>query len=194
MKDLFSRHTEEHARRGALLVKRLFLRGNQDLAITRVLVAVLLGVSLMACDDNDKETQSLPENIGAFALGYTAAWNNHDPEGVAAFYAADGALTVNDGEPAVGREAVAAVAKSFMDAFPDMVLINLSNDDVDGRIRYHWRFLGTNSGPEGSGAAVDFSGFEAWKFDEAGLILDSQGSFDEADYARQLAGGRKNDA
>lgn len=139
----------------------------------------------MACKTN--ETRNLPENVEAFALGYTAAWNNHDPEGVAAFYAGSGSLRVNEGEPAVGREAVAGVARSFMDAFPDLVLINLSNEDVDGRIRYHWRFLGTNTGPDGTGAAVDFSGFEAWVFDDQGLILDSQGSFDEADYERQLA-------
>ncbi|MDP5069815.1 MAG: ester cyclase, partial [Congregibacter sp.] len=129
----------------------------------------------------------LPADVDAFALGYTAAWNNHDPDGVAAFYADSGSLTVNDGEPAVGREAVAGVARCFMDAFPDLVLINLRNEDIDGRIRYHWRFLGTNTGPEGTGAAVDFSGFEAWIFDDQGLILDSQGSFDAADYERQLA-------
>ncbi|GAB5413387.1 MAG: hypothetical protein Cons2KO_09900 [Congregibacter sp.] len=141
----------------------------------------------MACDTND--TLQMPADVEAFARGYTAAWNNHDPEGVAAFYASSGALTVNDGEPAVGREAVAGVVRSFIDAFPDLVLINLSNEDVDGRIRYHWRFLGTNTGSEGTGVAVDFSGFEAWVFNDQGLIIDSQGSFDEADYERQLGAG-----
>jgi nuclear transport factor 2 (NTF2) superfamily protein len=157
--------------------------------LKRLLVSACLCVAVSAC--TEPEERYLPEDVDAFARGYTAAWNSHDPEGVAAFYAANGALTVNGGEPAVGREAVAAVAQSFMDAFPDLLLINLSNEDVDGRIRYHWRFVGTHSGPDGTGAAVDFSGFEAWIFDEQGLILDSQGSFDAQDYERQLAAGSR---
>jgi nuclear transport factor 2 (NTF2) superfamily protein len=151
------------------------------------LLTACLCLYLGAC--SNEGARYLPEDIGAFARGYTAAWNSHDPDGVAAFYAADGALTVNSGEPAVGREAIAAVAKSFMDAFPDLVLINTANEDVGVRIRYHWRFIGSNTGPGGSGAPVDFEGHEAWVFDAQGLILDSQGSFDAADYERQLAAG-----
>ena len=55
-----------------------------------------------------------------FAERYTAAWCSQNAASVAAFYSADGSLSVNDGAPAVGRSAMTEVAQSFMTAFPDI--------------------------------------------------------------------------
>ncbi len=118
-----------------------------------------------------------------------AAWNSGDPNRVALHYSENGSLAINGGEPAVGREALALVAESFMTGFPDMVL---SFDELtfeDGRIQFHWTFKGTNTDPEGTGQRVDFSGFENWMFDADGLVADSLGNFDEAEYQRQLEVG-----
>ena len=123
-----------------------------------------------------------------FAERYTAAWCSQNASSVAAFFASNGSLSVN-GAPAVGRQAITEVAQSFMTAFPDMILIM---DDVRMRgdcAEYHWTFIGTNTGPGGTGHRVRFSGFELWKFGENGLIIDSQGHFDSADYQRQLEHG-----
>ena len=61
---------------------------------------------------------------------------------------------------------------------------------TDGdRITYHWTLTGTNTGPGGTGNAVRISGYEAWLLSSDGLIADSQGNYDEAEYARQLEGG-----
>ena len=138
---------------------------------------LLYAEALMAAERDD---------LAAFAASYTAAWNSGDPSEVARHYAAGGVLTINGGVPSKGREEVAAAAKGFMDAFPDMVLSNPGNEVGDGRVIYHWRFIGSNTGPDGTGAAVDFSGSESWIFDNEGLILDSIGSFDDEDYQRQL--------
>ena len=121
-----------------------------------------------------------------FAIDYTAAWNSGFPERVASFYDEDGSLKVNDDEPAIGREAIAEVAKSFMTAFPDLVLKFNGLELVNDRINYHWTFKGINTGPGGTGNAVDFSGFESWILGESGLIVESLGHFDAADYERQL--------
>ena len=48
--------------------------------------------------------------------------------------------------------------------------------------------IGTNTGPGGTGNRVRVSGFESWRFGPDGLIVESQGHFDSADYMRQLAG------
>ena len=48
---------------------------------------------------------------------------------------------------------------------------------------------GTNTGPGGTGKAVRFSGYEDWRFGPDGLIAESLGHFDAADYRRQLAEG-----
>jgi predicted ester cyclase len=76
-----------------------------------------------------------------------------------------------------------------MSAFPDM---ELRMDDIliEGeRVVYHWTFIGTNTGPGGTGHRVRFSGFEKWKIGEDGLIAESQGEFDSAEYQRQLEHG-----
>ena len=45
-----------------------------------------------------------------------------------------------------------------------------------------------NTGPGGSGKPVRVSGHETWTLGAGGLIARSIGTFDAADYARQLAG------
>jgi predicted ester cyclase len=124
-----------------------------------------------------------------FAARYTAAWCSQDPASVAAFYSPDGSLSVNGDAPAVGRNAVAEVAREFMTAFPDLLLL-MDDLVVQGNsAEYHWTFIGTNTGPGGTGHRVRFSGFEAWKIGDDGLIAESQGHFDQADYQRQLERG-----
>ena len=73
--------------------------------------AVLCLLSVAAC--TSAETDLDLETMTEFGARYTAAWSSHDAVAVASFYSADGSLTVNDGEPAVGREAIAAVADTF---------------------------------------------------------------------------------
>ncbi len=123
-----------------------------------------------------------------FAERYTAAWCSRNAASVASFFATGGSLKVNDETPAQGRDAIQAVAQGFMTAFPDL---QLSMDRLVGkgdRVEFHWTFIGTNTGPGGSGRRVRFSGFEDWKLDEDGLIAESLGHFDAADYQRQLNG------
>lgn len=128
-----------------------------------------------------------------FSIDYTVAWNSGVPERVASCYDEEGSLKVNDDEPAIGREAITEVAKSFMTAFPDLVLEFNGLKYVDGRVNYHWTFKGTNTGPGGTGNTVDFSGFESWIFSQTGLIYESIGHFDATDYESQLASGESVD-
>jgi hypothetical protein len=51
---------------------------------------------------------------------------------------------------------------------------------------FHWTLIGTNTGPGGTGNRMRISGYELWKIDNDGLIAESKGSFDAADYERQL--------
>jgi len=54
---------------------------------------------------------------------------------------------------------------------------------------YSWTYEGTNTGPEGTGNAVRFNGWEAWTFNAENLIQTSIGAFDTVEYERQLAEG-----
>jgi len=124
-----------------------------------------------------------------FATRYTAAWCSQDAASVAAFYAEHGSLQINAGAPSVGRKAIAAAAQSFMTAFPDMV-VTMDGTSLEGdHPVYRWTLTGTNTGPGGTGKAVRISGYEEWTIGEDGLIAQSKGHFDEAEYQRQLTGG-----
>ena len=89
----------------------------------------------------------------------------------------------------MGRAAIGEAAQSFMTAFPGMVV---SMDETralpDGSAIFRWTLVGTNSGPGGTGRKVRISGQEHWRFGATGLVGESKGSFDEADYRRQLQG------
>src|ERR1700741_60370 len=135
---------------------------------------------------------SMPEEqLVDFAKRYAAAWSNQDPEELASFYAEEGSLVVNDGTPSIGRAAIAAKAKGFMDAFPDMLVVMDSVGEEDGRVIFRWTWTGTNSGPGGTGRSVRISGFEEWTMSPDGRIAKSMGHYDEAEYERQVSGGRK---
>jgi uncharacterized protein (TIGR02246 family) len=124
-----------------------------------------------------------------FARRYTAAWCSGDASAVASFYDPDGRLTINGGAPAVGRAGIEAAARGFMTAFPDLTVlmdeILLGGEGAE----YHWTLLGTNTGPGGTGKRVRIRGYEAWKIGGNGLITESQGHFDDAEYRRQLERG-----
>ena len=51
---------------------------------------------------------------------------------------------------------------------------------------YHWTLTGTNTGPGGTGRPVRISGFEQWTMSSEGLIAASLGSYDAADWDRQV--------
>jgi hypothetical protein len=124
-----------------------------------------------------------------FATHYTAAWCSGNPESVAAFYAPNGSLKINDGQTSVGRAALAEAARSFMTAFPDMKVLFDDLKQNGDRTEFHWTLVGTNTGPGGTGKKVRISGFESWKLSVDGLIEDSFGHFDAAEYERQLTHG-----
>jgi uncharacterized protein (TIGR02246 family) len=129
------------------------------------------------------------EQLREFAERYTAAWCSQDPMRVANCYALNGSLTINSEDPAEGRQNIAAAVLKFMTAFPDL---QIEMDDVvvqRERAVYHWILSGTNTGPGGSGHMVRLSGFEVWTIGEDGLIVESRGHFDAADYQRQLRRG-----
>ena len=116
----------------------------------------------MSCD---RATQ-----LRAFALRYTAAWCSQDAASVAAFFSPDGALTINSGAPAAGRDAITAAAQGFMSAFPDLKVSMDELLDEGDRVVYRWTLEGTNTGPGGSGRRVRISGFEEWRIGADGLV------------------------
>jgi steroid delta-isomerase-like uncharacterized protein len=125
--------------------------------------------------------------LDKFAQRYAKAWCSRDPEKVAAFFAERGSISINNGPPAVGRAAIAKEAQAFMTTFPDMVVTFDKLDSQPNATAFHWTLTGTNTGSGGTGKKVRISGYELWKIDNDGLIAESKGHFNVADYERQLS-------
>ena len=129
------------------------------------------------------------ENLTEFAKRYAEAWCSQNPESVAVFFAEDGSLSVNDGPPAIGRAAIAEIARGFMRDFPDMIVTFDKLEPPVDRTLFHWTLTGTHAG---TGNQVRISGYELWRIDNDGLISESKGRFDAADYERQLKHGSES--
>jgi len=98
-------------------------------------------------------------------------------------YVPGGMITINGG----GAARIAEVAEAFIAAFPD---IEVFMDDLvlreDGMIEYRWTFTGTSAE---TGKSVRVPGFEEWTIAPDGLIAESRGHYDEAEYDRQVQHG-----
>ena len=126
------------------------------------------------------------DKLTEFAKRYAQAWCSHSPERIAAFFGENASLKVNDDAPAIGRKAIAEIARGFMRDFPDMTVTFDKLEPREDATAFHWTLIGTNSGPGGTGNRVRISGYELWKIGNNGLIAESKGHFDAADYERQL--------
>jgi len=128
------------------------------------------------------------DELSDFARRYTEAWCSGDPSRVADHYSPQGSLTINEGTPAIGRDAVRETARGFMVGFPDL-LVEMDELHFDGASpKYHWTLTGTNTGPAGTGRSVRISGDEQWTIDDDGLIAASLGRYDQVDWDRQVSG------
>lgn len=126
------------------------------------------------------------EELNEFATEYAEAWSSQNPEMLASFYSKNGMLQVNDAEPSMGRDAITQTARSFMSAFPDMIVKLVELRWVDDQLQFHWHWTGTNTGAGGNGNPVDLRGYEQWTMNDNGLILKSKGHYDETEYQRQM--------
>ena len=60
----------------------------------------------MEKDEGDSSMPIDPKSVWKMAKEYTAAWNSKSAEAVASFYAEDGQIIINRGEPWKGRSGI----------------------------------------------------------------------------------------
>lgn len=131
-------------------------------------------------------------DLEIFACSYAQAWGSKRPNFVASYFSEDGSIQVNDGEPAIGREAISNVAQGFMTDLPDMRVRYDSLVAKEKGTEFHWTLIATNSGPGGTGNKVKVNGYEFWELDDKGFIKKSQGHFPTEEYNRQIEFGIDN--
>lgn len=126
-----------------------------------------------------------PEDVAAMAASYTTAWNSKSPEAVASFYAPDGEIIINRGDPWTGRARVRDMAAGFYANVPDLTL---RCDDIrcsGNHAIYVWTFTGHDAS---TGNPLNIRGWEEWEIGDDLKVIASRGWFDAEDYARQAAG------
>ena len=87
-----------------------------------------------------------PGKMKEIAVAYTAAWNSRSAEAVAEFYAKDGHIVINRGDPWEGRARVAEMAAGFFADVPDLTLVCDEVRCAGNHVVYLWTFTGTHSG------------------------------------------------
>lgn len=123
--------------------------------------------------------------IEQIAADYTAAWNSKSAQAVASFFAEDGVIVINRGEPWNGRARVQDMAAGFYADVPDLTLTCDSVRAAGDHVIFVWTFTGHDAG---TGNRLRIHGWEEWDMDGDGKVKSSRGWFDADDYARQVAG------
>lgn len=126
-----------------------------------------------------------PDSVARMAADYTAAWNSGSADAVAAFYAKDGQIVINRGEPWGNRAGVRDMAAGFFADVPDL---SLRCDDIrvsGNHAVYVWSFTGHDAT---TGHPLHIKGWEEWDLTDDLLVASSRGWFDAEDYGRQAAG------
>lgn len=82
-------------------------------------------------------------------------------------YGGSASFRINDGAPSIGHAAIEETARSFMTAFPDMVVHLVELRQTEDHIEFHWHWTGTNCG---CGSVIHGIGFD---YDSAVIRPDS---------------------
>ncbi len=126
-----------------------------------------------------------PKKAKQMADDYTAAWNSGSAQAVAEFYAKDGGIVINRGEPWQGRDRVAQMAAGFFSDVPDIKIVCDGVRCAGDHVVYLWTFTGTHAGTK---RPLRVSGWEEWDLDADYKVKASRGWYDADDYTRQTGG------
>lgn len=125
------------------------------------------------------------KDIERMAAAYTAAWNSKSAEAVASFYAPEGEIIINRGDPWTGRSRVRDMAAGFYADVPDLSLTCDGVRCAGHHVLYLWTFTGHDAT---TGHALTIRGWEEWDLNDDLKVAGSRGWFDAEDYARQAGG------
>lgn len=124
-------------------------------------------------------------SFAGLARRYAEAWTSRNPSAVAEFYAPDGQIAINRGEPHVGTEAIAAMARGFYAEFPDIV-VHCDLPRIAGNQGIiAWTLEGHHAE---TGNYVRIGGWEEWEMNANMKVVQSRGWFDGEEYTRQVNG------
>lgn len=128
---------------------------------------------------------SIRDTLNNLARDYAIAWSSGDPNAVAGFFAPDGQITINRGEPHQGQAAIAEMARRRFTEFPDLEV----RCDMFRWAGNHAIFVWTLEGHHSkTGNPVVSRGWEDWELAPDYKVQSSSNWFDVEDHQRQIDG------
>nr|WP_321252666.1 nuclear transport factor 2 family protein [uncultured Ruegeria sp.] len=128
---------------------------------------------------------SIQDRLNNLARDYAIAWSSGDADVVASFFASDGQISINRGDPIVGRAAIAEMARGLFAEFPDLEV----RCDMLRWAGNHAIFVWTLEGHHAqTGNHVVTRGWEEWELTADHEVQSSLDWFDADDYQRQIDG------
>lgn len=127
-----------------------------------------------------------PSRVEQIARDYAAAWSSGVPANVTSFYADDGRITINRGDPIVGQGALMEMVTGFYAEFPGLVVHLDGLRTAGDHVAFLWTLEGTHAE---TGNRVKVPGWEEWTLAPDGKVQESLGWYDAAEYDRQVAEG-----
>ena len=170
------------------------------------IAAVLATVLISACKSGETSTATLRDEttkapVAAAAIDpltlvdqYMGAWNQHDLDKAAAFFAPDVVyFDASVGTPAIGFAAGKEVIKAFLTLAPDVRWTRDPNKTpvIQGdSVVYQWTFAGTNTGPmsptqPATNKKFEFNGVTIMRFRQ-GKITEQSDYYDAFGFLLQL--------
>ncbi|WP_299075681.1 nuclear transport factor 2 family protein [uncultured Ruegeria sp.] len=128
---------------------------------------------------------SIRDILNNLARDYAIAWSSGDADAVASFYAHDGQIAINRGEPIQGHAAIAEMARGFYSEFPDLEVRCDMLRWAGSHAIFVWTLEGHHSE---TGNHVIARGWEEWELTPDHKVQSSLGWFDEEDYQSQING------
>ena len=128
---------------------------------------------------------SFRDTLNTLARDYAIAWSSGDPDLVASFFAPEGQISINRGEPLRGHAAIAEMARGFYAEFPDLEVRCDMMRWAGGHAIFVWTLEGHHAE---TGNRVVTRGWEEWELSKDNKVLSSLGWFDAEDYQRQIDG------
>ena len=124
--------------------------------------------------------------LKGFAKKYASAWSSGDPGNVLVLHSETSRLSVNDGEPAIGKDAIRKIIDDFMKAYPDLhIQVNDVLEEEAG-IVFYCNVVATNSGPGGTGEKINMEVQEFWTFDSNSKFVEIEAYDDPEKFEGRL--------
>lgn len=125
--------------------------------------------------------------IAELAKEHAAAWSKNKPEKIGMLFTERGSITVNGGEPHVGRDAIVESAKQLLAAFPGLEVHCEATRHAGRRAVFVWTLLGRHAE---SGNDVVLPGWHEWEINDDMGVTRCRGFYDAEDLQRQIDRGQ----